>query len=52
MFTNKKKSKVMSCSKLDNKLLNINIKRKPIEKAQSYRYLSNKIKEDITIKLD
>lgn len=46
MCINKNKTKVMSCIKLNNKWLNINITKEPIEQVQSYCYFGNKITED------
>jgi len=52
MKLNKNKTKVMSCSKLNKKQLNINIKGEHIEQVQSYCYLGSKINDDGKNKLD
>lgn len=46
MKLNKRKTKIMACSKVHKKRLNINIKNQPIEQVQSYCYLGSKIIDD------
>lgn len=42
----------MSCSKLNNKRLNKNIKKEPIKQVQSYCYLGSQITKESRSKLD
>jgi len=52
MKLNKNKTKVMTCSKLNKKRLNINIEGEHIEQVQSYCYPSSKINDNGNSKLD